>query len=127
MSDTETRSLIQALPETEIDAGRDGENLRETPQNLRNKEFVRAPVMGNETVAPHRHAEGGQAQHHEPARVELAGQNDVDGSPRQRRRTRREDCDAGLPGTEAADIPEKEQRQIDRGEDSDARDERQKT
>ena len=65
--------------EAEVDGERNCENLGETPQHLRDEELVRTSVMGNEAVAPHCRAEGREAQHHEPARVELAGQKDVYG------------------------------------------------
>src|SRR6516162_414571 len=83
------------------------EDLREPAQYLRQQKLVAAPIMGNEAKAPHREAEQGKTQHHQPTRVEFARQDDVDGHSDERGGTGREDRYPGLPGAEPAHIAEK--------------------
>ena len=93
--------------EAEVDRGRHREDLREAAQYLRNQEFSRAPIAGDVAEGPHRQTERGEAEHHQPAYVEFARQQNVGGHPGQRGGTGREDRDTRLPGAEPADIAEK--------------------
>jgi len=82
--------------------------------------------MGDEAKAPHRKAEQRKTEHNQPAGVEFARRNDVDGHSDERGRTGRVDRNSGLPGAEPAHIAEKQRGQVDRGKDADAGDKGQK-
>src|SRR5271165_5634844 len=91
------------------------------PQDLRQEELRRAPVMGDEAEAPHRETKGRKPSHHEPARVEFARQHDIDRHAGERRQSGRENGHAGLPSAEPAHIAEKQRREVDGRENADAR------
>ena len=111
--------------EAEIDARRHRKHLGKAAQDLRQEEFRRAPFMGDEAETPHRQAEGREADHHEPARVESFREHDIDRHADERRHPGRENGHAGLPGAKSAHVAEKQRREIDGREDADAGDERE--
>src|SRR5215471_19896707 len=70
-------SIRRQARESEIDCRRDGKDLRQAAKDLRDQELISTPVMSDESVAPHRQAEGGKSQHHQPANVEFPCEDDV--------------------------------------------------
>src|SRR6202020_1543261 len=95
-------------------------------QNLRDEQLHAAPVAGDETEAPHRDAEAGEPEHHQPARIELARQKNIDRNAGERSDAGREDRDSGLPCAVTSHVTEKYRRQVDRSEYPDAGDEGQR-
>src|ERR1051326_9503760 len=81
--------------------------------------------MRDEAEGPHREAEAGHAEHHQPSRIEFARQNDIDWGADQRSDSGRKYRRTGLPRAEAADVSQEQRREVDRGEDTDAGHERQ--
>ena len=115
--------LRRQAAKTQSDTRRHREDLREAAQHLRDQQLVRAPVMRDEAIAPHRHGETGQAEHHQPAWIELARQHHIDRRADQRCDAGGEDRQADLPGAQAAHIPQEQRGQIDCRENANAGDE----
>ena len=125
----QARGELQALgrerAEPERDRRRDRELLREAAQRLGQQQLAPAPVVGDRREEPHAEGEAGKAEHHQPAQIDPPREEGVDRDRRQLEQAGREHRHADLQGAEVPHPAEEQGRQIDRGEDADAGDERE--
>src|ERR1700719_1531373 len=98
----ETARIFEPLgrqtAETEVHRRRHSEYLWQAAQHLWDPQLVRTPIMGDEAERPHGCSETREAEDHQPAGVDLAGERHINRHPGKRSSPRRKDRDAGLPG-----------------------------